>query len=258
MASAEDGGDLESRWEKFRTTYCDPRDNNYDADGGLTPICTSGDPARRGLDLDYTRLVDIPRTLPVDFQDPAATPEAMEAAEDVFALASNLYGHRTPMRKMEGLASEESGAQPFYMQLRSVLSQRAVAQDSFNAIVGLKAEAETEGDTARYLAAIAKSAGLEEDDIEKYLGENPSTYAQLEVLAQKMFQSPEFFVTLYDKPVNVERKKAALSAIELMLDRYLYESELRQEMLLSVLLSSSSKAEFDEVQRNVQRQNQQQ
>lgn len=263
-ASAEDGADMKARWNKFTSTYCDTEDNN----SGLSSACLSNasgpsggivtvgpsDKARFNIDIDYTRLIDQPRTLPLDFQEAAQTP----AGEDVLALASNLYGHNTPLRKMEGLGSTESGAPQFYMQLRSVLAQRNVAQESFNAIVGLKAEADTEGDTARFLGAIAKSAGLEEADIAAYLGQNPSTYAQLEVLAQKMFQSPEFFVTLYDKPANVKRKKAALSAIELMLDRYLYESEMRQEMLLSVLLSASSKREFDEVQRNVQRQNQQQ
>jgi hypothetical protein len=260
VGSTEDGEDLKSRWMKFRSTYCDPKDNNWFGGGsGLDLACGAGgaDPARKNGDIDYTRMVETPRTLKVDFnKDQAAALSPDE--EDVFALASNLYGHRTPTRKMEGLAIKESGAQPFYLQLRSVLAKRAVAQDSFNAIVGLKAEAETEGDTSRFLSAVVRDAGLDPADVSAYLGDKPSTYAQLEVLSQRMFQNPDFFVTLYDKPVNVKRKKAALNAIELMLDRYLYESELRQEMLLSVLLSSSSKREFDDALKNVQRQNQQQ
>lgn len=256
--SAQDAEDLKSRWMKFRSTYCDPKDNNwYTGGSGLDLACGSGgsDSQRRNNDIDYTRLIEEPRTLKVDFTDEASALDPSE--EDVFALASNLYGHRTPTRRMEGLASKDSGAQPFYMQLRAVLAKRAVAQASFNAIVGLKAQSETEGDTSRFLSAIARDAGVDPADVKDYLGEKPSTYAQLEVLSQRMFQNPDFFVTLYDKPANVKRKKAALNAIELMLDRYLYESELRQEMLLSVLLSSSSKNEFDDAFKNIQRQNQQ-
>ena len=39
-------------------------------------------------------------------------------------------------------------------------------------------------------------------------------------------------------PANVKRKGVALKAIELMLDRAIYESQLRQEMAMSVLLSA--------------------
>lgn len=257
VGSTQDGADMRARWMMFRSAYCDPKDNNwFIALSGLDKACGAGgaDKTRRNNDIDFTRLLDAPRTLKVDFQNGAKTPNE----EDLFALANNLYGHRTPTRALQGLASQESGAQPFYLQLRSVLAKRAVAQASFNAIVGLKAESRADGDTSRFLAAIARDAGLEENDIKDYLGEKPSTYAQLEVLSQRMFQDPDFFVTLYDKPANVKRKKAALSAVELMLDRYLYESELRQEMLLSVLLSASSKREFDEALKDVQHQNQQQ
>lgn len=254
--SAEDGEDLDGRWRLFQSAYCDPKDNNwFGAGSGLQSACGSGasNPLRRNRDIDYAGLIESPRTLLVDFGENTLDDDET----DVIALSNNLYGHRTPIRKVEGLALEDSGAQPFYLELRSVLAKRAVAQESFSAIVGLKSKAEAEGNTAQFLGAIARDAGLEEQDVLKYLGDNPSTYAQLEVLSQKMFQNPKFFVTLYDKPANIERKKAALNAVDLMLDRYLFESELRQEMLLSVLLSASSKREFDDAFKNIQRQNQQ-
>ena len=50
--------------------------------------------------------------------------------------------------------------------------------------------------------------------------------------------------------MNVKRKKAALNAIELMLDRAIYESELRHEMILSVLLSSNLEDDKEEDFRN--------
>ncbi len=40
------------------------------------------------------------------------------------------------------------------------------------------------------------------------------------------------------------RKEVAMKAIDLMLDRALLESELRQEMLLSVMLSSELKKRY--------------
>lgn len=253
VASALEEEDIESRWERFKATYCDPRDNNESGMGTglrMVPGCGGGDAKRRNRDIDFTRLIDTPRTLPVNFEDGAGAIPPEE--EDVMALASNLYGHRPPTRQAEGLASKSSGAQNFYFDLRSVMAKRAVAQESFSAIVGLKAEAETEGDTAQYLASIAKNAGFDSGEVLKHIGEKPSTYAQLEALSQTIFQSPDFYVTLYDKPVNIERKKAALNAVELMLDRYLYESELRQEMLLSVLLSASGQKEFEEARENMQ------
>lgn len=263
VGSAEDGEDMDGRWRLFQTAYCDPKDNNwFGAGSGLQSACGNGavDPLRRNRDIDFTGLIETPRTLLVDFEEAASLDEN---EVDVIALASNLYGHRTPARKLEGAASVDSGAQPFYLQLRSVMAKRAVAQESYNAIVGLKGTSEGEGNTAPFLSAIARDAGLDPGDVEQYLGSDsalgnyPSTYAQLEVLSQKMFQNPKFFVTLYDKPANIERKKAALNAIELMLDRYLFESELRQEMLLSVLLNSSGKREFDDVFKSIERQNQQ-
>ncbi|MFP4098408.1 MAG: hypothetical protein ACLFU1_06450 [Alphaproteobacteria bacterium] len=59
-----------------------------------------------------------------------------------------------------------------------------------------------------------------------------------------MYESPRFFARLYDTPANIQRKSVAMKAIELMLDRALFESELRQEMLLSVMLSTSLDGNF--------------
>ena len=64
-------------------------------------------------------------------------------------------------------------------------------------------------------------------------------------------QNPKFFASLYDKPANVARKKVAMKAMELMLDRELLESELRQEMLLSVMLSGELNEKFRQVDRNL-------
>jgi hypothetical protein len=63
-----------------------------------------------------------------------------------------------------------------------------------------------------------------------------SYYAQMEILSKKIFQRPEFYTNLYDKPANVSRKAASLQAIGMMLDRDIFETNLRTEMLISMLL----------------------
>ena len=134
-----------------------------------------------------------------------------------------------------------------------------MAESSFNAIVGMKAQgsAALDGNTPRtreFMAAIMRDLGVgaelgNAEDQAKHIygiiGDNPSYFAQLEILAKRIYQSPSFFAGLYDKPVNVARKSAALSAIENMIDREIYESQLRQEMNMSVLLSTQLEAEFE-------------
>jgi hypothetical protein len=78
------------------------------------------------------------------------------------------------------------------------------------------------------------------------MGENPSYYAQLEILAKKIYQDTDFYANLYDKPANVSRKLVSMKAIELMLDRAIYESQLRREMAVSVTLSSKLRSSFRE------------
>ncbi|MCB1532128.1 MAG: hypothetical protein KDJ35_04575, partial [Alphaproteobacteria bacterium] len=63
--------------------------------------------------------------------------------------------------------------------------------------------------------------------------------------AKTIYQNPDFYANLYDKPANVARKGVALKAIELMLDRAIYESQLRREMATSVLLSTKLRGEVE-------------
>ena len=259
MAAASSArNDKASRWAQFKEEYCDPHDNNWKKDKaantGLQRVCGTGaqDKKRTNIDIDYTRLVDQPRTIDVAFQDTNLKPQE----KDILAMSANLFGHQTLTRKIQGgdlTGKTEKGFQnqKLYMALRSVAAKRNVAQNSFNAIVGLKAKgsAENQGnatETRKFLAAVIKELGItEQKDIYDLIGEDPSYYAQLEILAKKIYQTPNFFAGLYDKPANVERKSVALKAIELMLDRAIYESQLRQEMAMSVLLSSKLEPEFN-------------
>ena len=75
-----------------------------------------------------------------------------------------------------------------------------------------------------------------------------SYYAQMEILAKRIYQRPEFYTELYDKPANVKRKAAALQGISMMLERDIYDSYLRSEAIMSLILE----ARVAEAQSNVE------
>lgn len=114
-------------------------------------------------------------------------------------------------------------------------------------------------DTWKYMGRILLDLGIPENEVVDYLGLNTavgstgeqntdlSHFAQLEILAKKIYQNPNFYAGLYDTPANIKRKSAALKAIELMLDRAIYESQLRQEMSMSVLLSTRLQSTVESV-----------
>lgn len=271
--ASSSGNDKQARWKRFIENYCDPQDNGWqNVSGpngnttGLENVCqtdkaTNGD--RINIDIDYTRLIENRRTLDVSYPNYVDGPD--EA--DVIALGNNLYGNKVLYRS---LSDSNAGRREFnsqYLFLRSVAAKRSVAENSYNAIVGMKTLGTTTNasgtmQTYRYLGAVLKDLGIPETEIKEYLGldpnvtrttggddfiPDPSYYAQLEILAKKIYQSPSFYANLYDTPANVKRKSAALKAIELMLDRAIYESQLRQEMAISVLLSSRLSKDFGPV-----------
>ena len=78
--------------------------------------------------------------------------------------------------------------------------------------------------------------GVPAADAVNLMGTNPSYYAQMEMLTKKIYQNPNFYTNLYDKPANVARKNAAMHAIGLMQKFDLFNSYLRTEASLSVIL----------------------
>lgn len=297
------GDDYKARWQQFIKVHCDPRDNNFQDSGarnGLLLACDhdgseSGsdigaeDNNRFNRDINYTRLIDKPRTLNVDFSDDTldvmVEPFASKLGgsinqpgdeEDIIALSKNLYASKVLSRGLSTKKLKTETAKKLYLALRSIAAKRNVAQASFNAIVALKSSGTThEHDenvskptmsgpvtvnletkqTRRFLAAIirelvpASSDGVypvdpndEWGDIFDLIGYSPSYYSQLEILAKRIYQNPNFYVDLYETPANVARKKVAMKAIELMVDRAIYESQIRREMSVSVLLASKLRA----------------
>lgn len=245
--------DRQNRAEQYTQTYCDPRDNNT----AMGKLCdgTAATAERKNKDLDYNRILLEPETLDVDFLDNATAPTEQE--QDLFTMTSNLFAPevltRIPKAYLKdppttGGDTQGNPLQANVLEAQSLVAKRSVAQNSINAIVGMKAEASmkyapTEPDfpsdqkgAEPYLYAFLKDLGFDETNIKEMIGENPSYYAYMGILTKKIYQNPEFYINLYDKPANVARKRVALKAIELMQDRDIFQSQLRTEATMSVLL----------------------
>ncbi len=232
--------DREGRIRQVIARYCEPRDNS----AGLFEMCGApADGGSIGKDIDFTRTIDSRRTLNLDFTDGAPTADE----QDVLALASNLFSHEVLTKPGRTPLNTEAG-EGFYMDMRALIAKRSVVENSFNAHVGLKtAGTPISEETMLFTQHVLHQLGVE-DEAERMILLNgtidndeepalrPSYFAQLETIAQKIYLDPEFYTNLYDKPANVARKDVAMQAINLMLERDMYKSELRSEMNLSVLL----------------------
>ena len=229
---------------------------------------------RLNSDIDYVRTIEGNLTLDIDFADgPLTGTPANDLTDDegsVIALAKNLYFPNI----FELPTSEEvsKNMRPHY-DSRSFAAKMNVAHSSFLNIVGMKSSAPrgqpttttatapppppqmvnprnpaptalTEDSGWAYMKAMLREFGIQDengsgdtnDEIENLLGERPSYYAQMEILTKKIYQHPNFYTNLYDKPVNVDRIGASLDAITLMHQRDRFESLLRREMLTSILI----------------------
>lgn len=308
--------EYEGRWWQFVPNYCDPTENNFldlqpaspplvvgagDPRTGLMLACDNdssfsgidlgaNNPNRYNRDISYTRLMDKPRTLNLDFTDTTLNVIAEPLAslitgpilepgdeEDVIAMSKNLYGNRVLSRGLNRFSLQEDDARKSYLILRSVAAKRSVAQATFNAMVALKSSGSThemtgvtakpspggvttvvleEQQTRRFLAAIVEQLlpadpAITAGNIFDLIGYSPSYYSQLEILAKRIYQNPDFYAQLYDSPANVVRKKVAMKAIELMVDRAIFESQMRREMSISVLLASRLRSLHRGANRNV-------
>jgi hypothetical protein len=267
------GGELDKnfRISQFKSTFCAHSDRN----NALATICTDmpwstmtpEQMDRLNSDIDFFRTVDAPWTMRIDFtndiiSDTAATPPVHnEDDEHVFALASNLFADklfvRAPAKTLEFIPEQPlTNMQQAYMDMRAIVAKRSVAENSFNAITSAKAEGvmavnkdgEPVNDSAGnpmpmrsrpFMESIVRNLGVSSADALKLLGENPSYNAQMEVLTKKIFQSPDFYTNLYDKPMNVKRKGVTLQAIRMMQKFDMLKSFLRSEASFSVLLENA-------------------
>ncbi len=241
--------DRDGRLALFVSRYCDIHDNNAE----LAPVCAASAPANtQNKDVDYTGLIATPLTINADFTDGPTNPATNEI--DILSLTSNLFSHNTVKHIPSALTMTEE-AQMAYMDLRSVVAKRSVAENSFYSIIGMKSSGTIESgnalQTKQYGQIILEQLGIPAAEADVMLGERPSYYALMQLIGKKIYQQPEFFTNLYDKPANVLRKDAAMRAIDLMVDRDIYKSDLRQEAVLAVLLELELMKYQEDVQNRI-------
>ena len=234
------GSDKENRLAHFSKRFCTAADNNptRNRDTGLSLLCDSAQSAANAktanADIDFMKTVLSPRTIAANIEGTSPT----DARESVLALSANLYGHDIVQGFTGALLTYRDNMDEF-LDFRSVMAKRSVAQNSYNAIVGLKSPGST--DTGTHIAAILTELGVPSREIKAYLYDEdgrPCYLAQMEILAKKIYQSPSFYVSLYESPANLKRRSVAMQAIKSMLGRDIHESYLRSEAIMAVLLES--------------------
>ena len=222
-----------SRREQFRQIYCNP----LDMGGALEEICESADKSLINKDVNYTHTLEDAETLDIDF-----TNDSLSANErDVLALQANLYGpNLLPIIGDDYLINDRGQVlykgSNLYLGTRALAAKRSVAQNSYAAQIGLKSRGVD--NAFGYMEEILLEMGIPAEDIEKMTKGNPSYNAMMEVLTKKLYQYPNFYANLYDKPVNVDRKNVSLQAIALMQKRDMYRAQLRSEANLAVWLET--------------------
>lgn len=260
--SATYGNDIDkaNRLVQFTEKYCDEHDRNTALSAYCSALVWTGlTVAQRqqlNRDIDYFSVIDSPWTIKMDFTNTLITgagPPAVDNIdeEDVLSLSSNLFAHnvfpRVPARLIVNRAPIQAlnDMQQAYMELRSIVAKRSVAENSYNAIAAMKSDGSTALDAggnvvpmnARiFLEPVLTELGVPAAEVLALIGENPSYYAQMELLTKKVYQNPDFFTNLYETPANVDRKLVALQAIKLMQKFDMFKSFLRNEASFSVLL----------------------
>ncbi len=247
--------DRDGRLRQFANVYCDKTHMGGhlvgagpDVGEGLpVPICleSGGTEAKRySKDANYTKSIDVPLTLDMNLLDNVL----QEGEEDVLAMAANLFGH-IPADIITVDAFKNPEVHIKYLDLRSFLAKRSVAENSFFSIASMKAKGV--GSNFDHYKDLFVDFGYTEDDAEKIIGKEPSYYGQMEVLTKKLYQNPNFYTGAIDGDANIDRQEAAIQAFELMQQRDFFESMLRQEMVLSVMLEELLRTRSLELQRNM-------
>lgn len=236
--------DTYSRIKDFRDKYCDVKDNG----NGLDYFCNNKNapPEKRNRDINYVATMETPLTLDINFLDETKTDDE----ETVLSLINYLFMHE-PAPKMPKDLSGDRNFTRAYQDLRSIIAMRGVARNTISAVVAQKSVGpENEGKATPFIKSLLKQMGLSDQpaggakksEIDLLVGENPSYFAQMEILTKKIYQDPTFIANLYDKPANVKRIRASMQAIKLMQDRDIHEALMRREMLLSMILETRLRA----------------
>lgn len=246
---------ITGRLQSFTDRFCDYRDMNHiigTPNTGFAFFCDTALNPRANMDIDFTRTIMMPRTIDVDM----ALGETFGNPE-IFEMSNYLYAPNS-FEQVDGSVLTRKQSHDEYMDMRAAIAKTSVAQNSFSNIVGYKARGSIDEapyadhpvnprgfstTSYPYVQKVLEQLGMEPDEAGMYLGvssdrQELSYYAQMEILAKKLYQRPEFYTNLYDKPANVKRTLVSMQAIDLMLDRDIYDSQIRSEAILSLILEA--------------------
>lgn len=233
VGSAGRYSDLRSRFDQFRSLYCNPEENDGDlwneANTNSSICLTTAGATRLNNDIDYTRMLDSRLTVDVNFTDATQTDDET----DLMAMGRNIYSHQLLDLREDNVLARE-GNLPNIMNMRSLHAMRGISHNSFAEIVGMKAAGS--GTVGTFMRRIIEELDIPAAEVDQFLGANPSYFAQMEVLTRKMYHNPDFYTNLYTSPENLKRTSVALQALQIMHDRDRFEASLRREMLLSSIL----------------------
>lgn len=226
--------DFNARLEAFKRLNCDRFNNNGVLGAASNSMCDTAAKTKINLDVNYTRSIDKRLSLDVDFSDQTSTEDETTLIE----LQNNLFAVE-PFNVDSNTVKDVGKNAEAYLDLRSVVAKRSVAENSFNTIVGMKTAGTPASANERdYAANVLVQLGWTLADARKAVGDKPSYYALMMLMSKKAISSPQFFANFYDTPANTRRKDAAMQAIGLMLDRDMYKSELRSEGLMALWLET--------------------
>ena len=254
------GSDRVGKLHNLGRLYCNPGDND------ATPIACACDmakgtcdasngplPARSNRDLDFTRLIETRGTLNLNFTDGTLTSDE----QDALAFLSNVVAF-SPLpantEEMSKIAGNPSAVLQ-YQNARALTAARGVVRNNLAHFVAEKS-AGTDGANV-YMINVLREMGMSDKEARRTLtgtglaldrnGNDPevapSYDAQMDVMTKKLYQNPNFYAGLVDKPANVLRTQTAMAAIGLIQRRDLYETALRREMALSQLLEAAIRTE---------------
>lgn len=232
VGAAGRGLDRNLRTAKFIREFCTPIDDN----SGLAGACGGVIGSKINRDINYVRTLGVPETINVDFSIGGSN---TNTEKSIIELGNNLYGDNLLLKRMSRSQMDSEAGQFAYSLIRSVIAKRAVAQNSFAAIAGMKGRGSKS--TCSYVRQVLFNLGMDADEANDFratrtCGANASYFAQMDILTKKIYQDPGFYANLYDGPANVSRQTASMEGLGLMQDRDIYHSMTRSEMLLATLV----------------------
>lgn len=249
--------DLIGQLDTIAHTYIDPLDNDGTpvVRGGCTPGSAgcAADRTRINKDIDVMQTLLIPQTININIKEGSITP----GEQDIMTLLTYLSGQETTntFSRDDLERRGTTDIKMLYQDIRHIAARRGVVNASLSSYIAQKAKGGKQA--GLYLASVMTEMGLSDAQAVNYIGTDqnsgPSYSAQMNTLTKTIYQNPNYYVGLMDKPANVGRNQVSMQAFKLMQRRDMFEGALRREMLLSQLLEMEISAHQKQMVLNDQR-----